>query len=109
MRRALENLIENAVLYGGGADLELHEAGPGWRVAVIDYGPGLEDGFEPDAFEPFSRGEASRSRDTGGTGLGLSIARSLVRQMGGEVSLETTPGGGLTVIVALAGAPKPSL
>lgn len=101
LRRALENLIENAVLYGGGADLEVREAGSFWRIGIIDYGPGLESAFEPDAFEPFARGEASRSRDTGGAGLGLSIARSLVRQMGGEVSLEKTPGGGLTVIINL--------
>lgn len=104
LRRALENLIENAVLYGGGADMELRESGVSWRVAIIDYGPGLEAAFESDAFEPFARGEASRSRDTGGAGLGLSIARSLVRQMGGEVSLEKTPGGGLTVTIDLPSA-----
>ncbi|WP_370523481.1 sensor histidine kinase [Brevundimonas sp. P7753] len=107
LRRVLENLIENAVLYGGGADLELRDAGAAWRVAIVDYGPGLEDAFEPDAFEPFSRGEASRSRETGGTGLGLSIARSLIRQMGGEIFLETTPGGGLTVVVALSAPSSP--
>jgi len=101
LRRALENLIENAVLYGGGADLELHDTETTWRVAIIDHGPGLEDAFEAAAFEPFSRGETSRSRETGGAGLGLSIARSLVRQMDGEISLEKTPGGGLTVVVAL--------
>lgn len=101
LRRALENLIENAVAYGGGADLELRAAETVWRIAIVDYGPGLEAAFEPDAFAPFSRGEASRSRETGGAGLGLSIARSLVRQMGGDVSLEKTPGGGLTVLVTL--------
>jgi signal transduction histidine kinase len=101
LRRALENLVENAVVYAGGADLELHGADEVWWIAVVDYGPGLEDAFEADAFEPFSRGEGSRSRETGGAGLGLSIARSLIRQMGGEVSLTKTPGGGLTVIVTL--------
>jgi len=107
LRRVLDNLLENAVLYGGGADLELHNAGTVWRIAIVDYGPGLGDAFEPDAFEPFARGEASRSRETGGAGLGLSIARSLIRQMGGEISLEKTPSGGLTVIVALPVAPRP--
>lgn len=107
LRRALENLLENALLYGGGADLDLHDAGTAWSIAIVDHGPGLEDAFERDAFEPFARGEASRSRETGGAGLGLSIARSLVRQMGGEISLEKTPGGGLTVIVTLPMAPDP--
>lgn len=103
LRRALENLIENAVLHGGSADLELRDAGTDWRIAIIDHGPGLEEAFAPHAFEPFSRGEASRSRETGGAGLGLSIARALIRQMAGDVTLEKTPGGGLTVIVALPG------
>mgnify|MGYP001352884603 CR=1 FL=1 len=106
LHRALENLIENAVLYGSGADLDLRASGACWRIAVVDYGPGLETDFAPDAFEPFSRGEASRSRDTGGAGLGLSIARSLIRQMGGDVILEKTPGGGLTAVIDLQRAPS---
>lgn len=105
LRRVLENLIENAVIYAGGADLELRAGDGTWRIAVVDYGPGLDEAFAPEAFEPFSRGEESRSRETGGSGLGLTIARSLVGQMGGQMSLEKTPGGGLTVIVTLDRAP----
>jgi signal transduction histidine kinase len=99
LRRIVENLVENAVAYAGAAEVSFHRDDDRWRLAVVDHGPGLSPGFADQAFEPFARGEASRSRETGGSGLGLSIARSLAHQMGAEIRLETTPGGGLTAVV----------
>jgi signal transduction histidine kinase len=101
LRRALENLIGNAVKYAGAGRVVLTAEGDGWSLAVVDQGPGLPDGFEAEAFDLFSRAEGSRSRETGGAGLGLSIARALVRQSGGDVSLTPTPGGGLTATIHL--------
>jgi signal transduction histidine kinase len=99
LRRIVENLIENAVAYAGSAEVGFERDDDRWRLAVIDHGPGLTRAFAAHAFEPFARGEASRSRETGGSGLGLSIARSLSQQMGADVRLETTPGGGVTAVV----------
>lgn len=96
LRRIVENLIENAVTYAGSAEVEFTHEATGWRLRVIDHGPGLSPDFAPRAFEPFARGEESRSRATGGAGLGLSICRSLAAQMKMTLTLGRTPSGGLT-------------
>lgn len=96
LRRIVENLIENAVSYAGSAEVDFVRDAAGWRLRIIDHGPGLSGDFAPRAFEPFSRGEESRSRATGGAGLGLSICRSLAAQMKMTLDLERTPSGGLT-------------
>lgn len=100
LRRIVENLIENAVTYAGSAEVEFARDVVGWRLRVIDHGPGLRPEFAPRAFEPFARGEESRSRATGGAGLGLAICRSLAAQMKMTLSLERTPSGGLTVCLS---------
>jgi signal transduction histidine kinase len=99
LRRIIENLVENAVAYAGSAELSFERDQSGWRVLVVDHGPGMPAGFAERAFEPFERAETSRSRDTGGAGLGLSIAQTLARQMGASVRLEETVGGGVTSVV----------
>ena len=101
LRRALRNLVENAVAYGGRARVSLRgEAGEA-VVAVEDDGPGIPEDQLERVFEPFVRLEGSRSRETGGVGLGLAIARSVVRAHGGELTLANRPGGGLTATVRL--------
>ncbi|MDP2621967.1 MAG: ATP-binding protein [Hyphomicrobiales bacterium] len=101
VRRALRNVIENAVAYGGAAQIRL-EAGPDQaRIVVEDGGPGLPEEDLERVFEPFVRGEASRSRETGGIGLGLAIARTILRGHGGNVTLENRAEGGLRAILAL--------
>ena len=101
LRRALRNLIENAVKYGGNARVSLIGAATHIVVGVEDDGPGIApDEFET-VFEPFYRIEGSRSRETGGMGLGLSVAKSIVNFHGGEVRLSNHPGGGLRVDVSL--------
>lgn len=104
VRRILDNLVDNALFYAGEAELRVVAQVDGARVEVSDRGPGLGD-VDPEAlFEPFVRGEASRSRTTGGSGLGLSIARTLARQMGGDLALAPRPGGGTVATLRLPGA-----
>lgn len=97
MRRALRNIIENAMRYG--EDVEVTYS-PDYDRALIwvrDHGPGIPDTQLEEVFEPFYRVETSRSRETGGTGLGLSIARAILRSHGGDITLQNHPGGGLLV------------
>lgn len=95
LRRALSNLIDNAVRYGRAATVTARRAGPSIVIAVADDGPGLPPERLDSVFEPFERGEASRSRQTGGTGLGLTVARQAARAHGGDVVLSNRPEGGL--------------
>lgn len=101
LRRCLTNLLDNAIRYGKRATLTAEEAADRITIRVLDEGPGIpEEEFER-AFEPFFRGEASRSRETGGTGLGLGIARNIARAHGGDLVLNNRPGGGLEAILTL--------
>jgi signal transduction histidine kinase len=101
LRRAVRNLIENAVRYGERARVTLACDRDACRIMVDDDGPGIpQDSFER-VFEPFVRLEGSRSRETGGIGLGLAIARSIVRGHGGDIRLENRAGGGLRATIAL--------
>lgn len=88
MRRALTNLIDNALRYGKTANVELEQSIGFVRIKVTDQGPGIpEEEFET-VFKPFTRLEASRNVKTGGVGLGLSIARDIALSHGGNISLE---------------------
>jgi hypothetical protein len=101
LNRALRNLIDNAVRYGGAAQVSL-AAEPGFaRITIADRGPGLPEDQLEAVFEPFVRFEASRSRETGGAGLGLAIARTIIQAHGGEVRLHNRDGGGLAAEVRL--------
>ena len=95
LRRAIGNLIDNAVQYAGEAQLVVRESPTDLTVLVLDRGPGIAAGELEKVFEPFYRVEASRNRATGGTGLGLAIARQIARAHGGDVSLSNRPEGGL--------------
>ncbi|MBK1650227.1 ATP-binding protein [Rhabdochromatium marinum] len=103
LRRALSNLIDNAVKYGGGARVALSEE-PSGRVSirVDDEGSGIPDADLDKVFEPFFRLESSRSRETGGTGLGLSVARTIVHAHGGTLRLSNRREGGLCALIRLA-------
>jgi signal transduction histidine kinase len=101
MRRAVRNLIENAVKYGGGAEVALVPGGREVAITVADRGPGIPADRLVEVFEPFTRLEGSRNRDTGGIGLGLALARAIVRDAGGEIRLANRDGGGLTATIAL--------
>jgi signal transduction histidine kinase len=101
LRRAIGNLVENALKYGGQAAIEISQADGSLRIAVDDEGPGLPDTELEKVFEPFYRIESSRSRDTGGVGLGLAIVRQVARGHGGDVVLENRTGGGLRAVLWL--------
>jgi signal transduction histidine kinase len=101
LRRLIANLLENGEAYGGAAHARVFAED---RLAVVEV---TDDGVGPPVddlerlFEPFVRGEPSRSRHTGGTGLGLSVARSIARAHGGDVALTRGAEGGLVARVTL--------
>lgn len=88
IRRAMTNLIDNALRYGRSAQLELEQTVAFVRIKVIDRGPGIEEDDQETVFKPFTRLEASRNVKTGGVGLGLSIARDIAQNHGGTITLE---------------------
>ena len=102
LKRAIANLVSNALAYGGTARLVLSPPEGGVvRLAVDDDGPGIPEAELEAVFTPFRRLEASRNRETGGTGLGLTIARNILRAHGGDVVLANRPGGGLRALASL--------
>jgi signal transduction histidine kinase len=101
LRRAVRNLIENAVRYGERCRVRLDADRDEVRIVLEDDGPGIPEDERERVFEPFVRLEASRSQATGGIGLGLAIARSIVRAHGGDIALANRPAGGLVVTVTL--------
>jgi hypothetical protein len=102
MRRALSNLVMNAALHGGNATVVLHPPAEGVvQIDVEDDGPGIAEAEMEEVFQPFHRGEASRSSETGGVGLGLPIVRNIVAAHGGEVRLANRPSGGLRASIRL--------
>ena len=102
LKRAIANLVTNALAYGGAARLALSPPEGGVvRLAVEDDGPGIPEAEMENVFAPFRRLEGSRNRETGGTGLGLTITRNILRAHGGDVTLRNRPGGGLTVVASL--------
>ncbi len=110
LRRCLDNLIENAVRYGGSAEIELDDTAERLRIAVRDHGPGIPAAELQRVFEPFYRLESSRNPDSGGVGLGLSIARNIARWHGGDIELGNATGGGLIATIVLpreGSAPRP--
>jgi len=101
LNRALRNLIDNAVRYGGSTKISVTQE-PGMAIiSIADTGPGLPDDRLEAVFEPFVRFESSRNRDTGGVGLGLAIARTIIQAHGGSVVLRNLPEGGLEAVVHL--------
>lgn len=101
LKRALDNLVENAVKYGERAVIGVTQDGDTVTVTVDDDGPGIPESEMDHVFRPFYRVEGSRSRDTGGIGLGLSVANDVVRAHGGEILLVNRPQGGLRAVVTL--------
>ncbi|MDQ8029698.1 MAG: ATP-binding protein [Brevundimonas sp.] len=95
LRRALGNLIGNAVKYGGRTRVKAFARDGAAFVTVEDDGPGLPEDELDAVFEPFRRGEQSRNRETGGAGLGLTVARQAARAAGGDVTLANRAEGGL--------------
>lgn len=100
VRRALRNLIDNALVYGGNARVRVRRDGDTVLIEVMDNGPGLPEEELERVLEPFHRAEASRNRETGGTGLGLAIARAVADNHHGALRLANRPEGGLVATLA---------
>lgn len=101
LRRALQNIIDNAIKYGHGAHIELTCPGEYLVIAISDSGPGIPEEQLENVTQPFYRLERSRSSETGGIGLGLSITQNIVRNMGGFLELANRLEGGLKVEIHL--------
>lgn len=95
LKRALINLIDNALKYGEQAQVVVIHDAQGVEIQVRDNGPGLPEHELQNVYEPFYRIQPSRSRDTGGAGLGLAIVRQIARSHGSDVELSNLQGGGL--------------
>ncbi len=105
LKRAVRNLIENAVVYGERARVLVEGQAEDICIVIDDDGPGIPDEDRETVFQPFVRLEESRSQETGGIGLGMAIARSIVRGHGGDIELENREEGGLRAVMRL---PKPA-
>ncbi|HEX4892902.1 MAG TPA: HAMP domain-containing sensor histidine kinase [Hyphomicrobiaceae bacterium] len=99
LRRALVNVLENAIKYGARARVQLTCTADDVLIYIDDDGPGIPDGLMEAAFQPFRRLTNDPDQNDG-TGVGLSIARSIVRGVGGEITL-TNGTVGLRVTVRL--------
>ncbi len=99
LERAFANLLDNAVVHGGGEPVLVRGrlVGPRLVLRVVDGGPGIPEGERARIFEPFYRaGGAERQ----GSGLGLAIARGFVEANGGELEVESLPGQGSSFVVS---------
>ena len=101
LKRALTNLLDNAVKYGKRARAAIRSTPRAVEITIDDDGPGIPEAELGRVFEPFYRVEGSRSRDTGGIGLGLAIALSVVQGHGGQLRLSNRPEGGLRASAVL--------
>jgi two-component system osmolarity sensor histidine kinase EnvZ len=107
LRRIIINLVENAVRYGDGKEIEVRQSSDGdlhdTIIEIRDRGPGIPERELNAVFQPFYRLEHSRSSKTGGSGLGLSIVRQLAHTNGWRVELVSRRGGGMVARVHIPG------
>jgi signal transduction histidine kinase len=101
IRRALRNLIENAVKYGERAHVSIQREDDALRLVVADDGPGIAEDRMEEMMQPFTRMEESRNRETGGSGLGLALVRAIMAEHGGALRLANRRDGGLEASLIL--------
>jgi signal transduction histidine kinase len=92
LRRALRNLIGNALRYGKQATVSLNRDAGRAVIRIDDKGPGIPEDTIAAMMNPFTRGDPSRNSETGGAGLGLALARAIAEQHGGELVLSNRRG-----------------
>jgi signal transduction histidine kinase len=101
LKRALGNLIDNALRYGQRVEVSGQTVDGSSSVVIRDHGPGLPEGSLEEIFEPYVRLEHGREMHRDGSGLGLGIARGIVAEHGGELTLRNHPEGGLVATIRL--------
>ena len=101
LKRAVTNLLDNAVKYGKRARAAIRPAPQAVEITIEDEGPGIPEHELARVLQPFYRVEGSRNRETGGIGLGLAIALSVVQAHGGQLTLSNRPKGGLRAAITL--------
>jgi two-component system, OmpR family, sensor histidine kinase KdpD len=109
LERTVANVVANAMRWsppGAEVRVDAGRVGRTVHLRVVDHGPGIAVGDRDRVVEPFQR-LGDQSPDTG-VGLGLAVASGFVRLMGGDLSLDDTPGGGLTVVLTLPCATAPA-
>lgn len=101
LARALANLVDNALKYGGTAEIDLAVSGRFATLAVSDRGPGIPESLRDRLATPFQQADDARTRDGGGAGLGLAIAREIAAGLGGRLEIGDRPGGGTRAALVL--------
>jgi signal transduction histidine kinase len=102
LERAIINIMRNGARYGRTQlTVSWHTSTEGWQLEVEDDGPGIPPGKRQRVFEPFTRLDPSRSRDSGGSGLGLAIASAVIGNHQGNISVDDSPLGGARFILSL--------
>lgn len=100
-KRAITNLVSNAVRYGDQIIIRAATEGQWLRIEVDDNGPGIPVSERANVFKPFYRIDRSRNQDDGNSGLGLAIARDIAKSHGGDVTLGESSMGGLRAIISV--------
>ena len=102
LQRAITNLVDNAVKYGGRATVRMEASARGVRICVLDPGPGIPSGEREAMLQPFVRGDRARNlNEASGFGLGLSIVQAIVEAHHGRLILDNRPEGGLCAAIEL--------
>ena len=99
--RLLFNVTGNAFRYAKTVRVAAVHRGGWLTVTIDDDGPGIPPEMREEVFKPFVRLDEARNQDEGGTGLGLAIARDIARSHGGDISLDTSPMGGLRAVIRI--------
>ncbi len=106
LKRAIGNLIDNALHYGKEVDISARAHQGKIEIAIRDHGPGVPEEALANLFDPYVRLEHGRQANLHGMGLGLGIARDIIQAHHGELVLANHPQGGLCATVILPGLPN---
>ncbi len=102
LKRAIRNLLENAVKYGSKAHMSFEKPDNKILITIQDQGPGIPEEKQEEVFEPFIRLDKARNTESGSVGLGLSIARTIIHKHGGTITAQNTfPGLEMTVTLPI--------